>query len=102
MEIKCPSAANHVGYLLDVEGIGYRVQVQGQLWVAEKNWCDTLSYNPELPPALVRQHRDEKFIKELAAAVKQFLDAMDEAKEKLQKSHQLFEDFERPMLKVMA
>lgn len=100
LEIKCPSAAVHVGYLLDKEGIGYKVQVQGQLWIAEREWSDTLSYNPELPPALVRQTRDEKFIIALAAAVDQFLEAMDEAKEKLQKQFGLFPDFERPLLRV--
>jgi hypothetical protein len=29
LEIKCPKPENHIGYLLDVEGIGYRCQVQG-------------------------------------------------------------------------
>lgn len=91
LEIKVPMATTHIGYLLDNEGIGYRVQVQGQLWVAEREWSDTLSYHPELPPALVRQHRDEKFIALLAAAVTQFLDAMDEAKASLKK-HGLFVD----------
>lgn len=101
MEIKVPAAATHVGYMLDSEGIGYKVQVQGQLWVAERDWTETLSYNPDLPPALVHVDRDDKFIKELAAAVQQFKEAIDEAKEKLQKFG-LFEDFERPMLKVVA
>lgn len=102
LEIKVPNAANHVGYLLDKEGIGYRVQVQGQLWIAEREWSDTLSFHPELPPALVRQTRDEAFIKLLAAAVEQFLNAMDEAKVALQKQHGLFADFERPMMRVVA
>jgi hypothetical protein len=101
LEIKVPAAHTHVAYLLDADGIGYRAQVQGQLWVAEREWSDTLSYHPELPPALIRQARDEPFIKLLAAAVQQFNDAMDEAKAKLQKLG-LFEDFERPMMRVVA
>ncbi len=100
LEIKCPSAPNHVGYMLDAQGIGYKVQVQGQLWIAEREWSDTLSYNPDLPPALVRQTRDDKFIALLAAAVDQFLEAMDEAKEKLQKSHSLFEGWSRRIMRV--
>lgn len=102
LEIKCPAAHTHVGYLLDQEGIGYKVQVQGQLWIAEREWCDTISFNPELPPALVRQERDDKFIAEMEKAVVQFCDMVDELKEKLQKSFGLFPDFERPMLKVVA
>lgn len=101
LEIKVPSAPVHVGYLLDKEGIGYRVQVQGQLWVAERDWSDTLSWHPELPPALVRQTRDEKFIALLAAAVAQFTDMLDAAKEQLQKLG-LFPDFRRPDLRVVA
>lgn len=85
LEIKCPNAANHIGYLLDADGIGYRAQVQGQLWVCEREWVDTVSYNPELPAALVRQHRDEEFIKRLAAALEQFLSYIDEMKLKLVK-----------------
>lgn len=102
LEIKVPSATNHVGYLLDSEGIGYRVQVQGQLWIAERDFSDTLSFNPDLPPALVRQGRDDKLIGLLSAAVDQFLEALDEAKEKLQKSHGLFKDWRRRMMRVVA
>lgn len=100
LEIKVPNAANHIGYLLDTEGIGYRCQVQGQLWIAEREWSDTLSYNPELPPALVRVYRDDKFIAVLAQTVNQFLTYVDELKVKLQKSHGLFEGFEQPDIKV--
>ncbi|HMC55009.1 MAG TPA: YqaJ viral recombinase family protein [Gemmatimonadaceae bacterium] len=102
LEIKCPAAHTHIGYLLDADGIGYKAQVQAQLWVCEREWSDTLSFNPEMPPALVRQYRDEKFIASLADYVKQFHDAVDEAKEKLQKGYNLFPGFERPMMRVVA
>lgn len=83
LEIKSPSGPNHIGYLLDDEGIGYKCQVQGQLWIAEREWADTLSHNPFMPPALVRQHRDEKFIGALAKAVDDFLMVMEMCKAKL-------------------
>lgn len=102
LEIKVPSAHVHIGYLLDSEGIGYKPQVQGQLWVCEREWTDTVSYNPEMPTALVRQYRDEKFITALEGYVKQFHDAVDEAKEKLHKGFGLFPDFERPLMRVVA
>lgn len=102
LEIKIPAAHTHVGYLLDKDGIGYRTQVQGQLWIAEREWCDTLSYNPDMPPALVRQHRDEDFIKKLAECVDQFLEYLDEAKYKLQLQYGMFPELKRPPLKVVA
>lgn len=102
LEIKIPSAANHVGYLLDEKGIGYRIQVQSQLWIAEREWNDTLSWNPELPPALVRQYRDEETIKKIAAAVDQFCNYVDELKLKLQKQYGLFQGFQTTPLRVVA
>lgn len=102
LEIKVPAANTHIGYLLDDKGIGYKCQVQGQLWIAERAWCDTLSWHPTFPPALVRQHRDEAFIKVLAAGVEQFCDYVDELKLKLQKQCGLFPDLETRVLKVVA
>lgn len=83
LEIKCPAAHTHIGYLLDEEGIGYRAQVQGQLWITGRAWCDTVSYNPDMPPAIARQERDDAFIAKLAACVEQFLAYVDECKLRL-------------------
>jgi hypothetical protein len=101
LEIKVPSAAVHVGYLLDDQGIGYKCQVQGQLWISEREWCDTLSWNPELPAALVRQYRDEKFIAALSDAVDQFLSMMDDMKVHLAARGD-FPDLTVPDLRVVA
>jgi hypothetical protein len=99
LEIKVPSAPVHISYLLDEEGIGYRAQVQGQLWVAEREWNDTLSYHPTMPEALVRIHRDEEFIGKLATAVNQFLEMVDDMKEKLSRRG-MFPDWKRADLRV--
>jgi hypothetical protein len=59
----------------------HEAQVQGQLWMAEREWCDLLVYAPGFPPFIKRQHRNEKFISELSAAVSDFnadLDALVE------------------------
>ena len=92
IEIKCPSAEVHVGYLLDSQGIGYRIQVQTQLWVCEREWNDTLSYHPTMPKALVRQHRDEKVIKAIAECADKFHEMMLDMKDKLQQRYDLFAD----------
>lgn len=51
-------------------------QVQGQLWVAAREWCDFVSYWPDLPGFRVRVHRDEQVIAKIKVAVDQFLDEM--------------------------
>ncbi len=82
VEIKCPKADVHIAYLLD-GGIGYRHQTQGQLYVAEREWIDTISFNPEMPTAIVRVGRDEEFITKLDECVEQFLALLDDMKDKL-------------------
>lgn len=85
VEIKVPAAHTHVGYLLDADGIGYKHQTQGGLWLAGREWIDTISYHDVMPSALVRVWRDEEYIKTLARLVEQFLSFVDESKEKLMK-----------------
>jgi hypothetical protein len=84
---------------LDDEGISYKCQRQGQLWLTEREWSDGLSYCPGLPNALVRTYRDEAFIKALAAAVDQFNGMLDEMKLKLQ-TKGLFTGVRIPDLKI--
>lgn len=74
LEIKCPSEAVHMAYLLTAGGAyeTYKVQVNGQLWVTGRKFVDVLSFHPELPPALIRMERDEKFIGLLAELVTEF------------------------------
>lgn len=73
LELKVPAEHTHVAYMLtrsvDAE---YYPQVQGQLWVTERKWLDIMSYHPEMPPAIIRVERDEKYIAILSAAVEAF------------------------------
>jgi putative phage-type endonuclease len=74
VELKCPaSQAKHLYYLRDgMHALEYRWQVQGQLWVAERDWCDVTSFDPRFPDglqlAITRVNRDDKAIKELRDA----------------------------------
>jgi len=52
-------------------------QIQGGMWIAEREWWDFVSYWPKLPLFVKRVHRDEAYIKTLAAAVDQFNDELD-------------------------
>jgi len=73
LELKVPAEHTHVAYLLtravDAE---YWPQVQGQLWVTGRTWLDIMSYHPEMPPAIVRVDRDEKYIGTLSVAIEEF------------------------------
>lgn len=86
LEIKCPSATVHIGYLLEGDaGISdaYRHQVQGCLWLTGLKWWDTLSYHPDLPPALVRITRDEAWADAFAPLLFDFLTDLERGKEDL-------------------
>jgi hypothetical protein len=55
----------------------HQAQVQGQLWVAERDFVDFVSYWPRLPLFVKRVYRDEAYIKTLAAEVQKFCDELD-------------------------
>lgn len=59
-------------------------QLQGFLWVAEREWVDFVSYWPRLPLFVKRVHRDEDYIKNLASEVDRFNNEMLELIEKIQ------------------
>ena len=61
LELKTPSMDWHAAYCLEPElPTKYRIQVQGQMWVTGREWCDFVSYYPEYPVMRVRVERDEK------------------------------------------
>jgi hypothetical protein len=50
----------------------HKAQVQGALWVAEREWHDFVAYYPGMPLFIKRVTRDEPYIKRLADAVDAF------------------------------
>lgn len=52
-------------------------QVQGQLWVSGREWCDFIAYWPKMPLFRIRVYRDEDYITNLAAQVKTFIADLD-------------------------
>lgn len=62
----------------------HRAQCQGQLWIAEREWVDFVSYWPGLPLFAKRVYRDEEYIKKLAEAVRVFNAEMEETIAKVQ------------------
>lgn len=55
----------------------HRAQVQGSLWVGEREWWDFMSYWPKMPPLIVRVRRDEAYIRDLSIAVSAFNEELD-------------------------
>lgn len=73
LEIKSAAAHIQVERLLaDVLPSEHRAQVQGSLWVCEREWWDFVSYCPKLPIFIKRVTRDEEYIKRLANEVDLF------------------------------
>lgn len=73
MEIKCCSPTIHMGYVLGAIEEKYKPQIQGQLYISGRQWCDWFAYHPELPPKRIRTLRDEEYIERLDRALRGFL-----------------------------
>jgi putative phage-type endonuclease len=88
LEIKSPMSKTHIKYLLGGKPPAkYVPQMQCQMAVTGKEWCDFVSYDPRLPEDLqlfvVRLERDEEYIKAMEAEVEKFLGEVSEMYSKL-------------------
>ena len=87
LEIKCPFPTTHIKYILaDKMPADHVKQVQGGLWVAERKWCDFMSYDPRVrqrPSFIARVYRDEDDIKELHIKITMFITDMQKLMERL-------------------
>jgi putative phage-type endonuclease len=78
VEIKCPASKNHLKYLLAGKPPAkYVPQMQCQMAVTGREWCDFVSYDPRLPEDLqlfvVRLERDVSYIMAMEEEVDKFL-----------------------------
>jgi hypothetical protein len=84
LEIKCGEPHTHVAYLLeDKVPTKYVPQVQGALWVSQREWIDTLCFHPDMPPVLVRSEPDLEYHQTLADAMSAFMVKMEKSWAKL-------------------
>ena len=71
VEVKCPASMNkHFDALIaGAHAREYQWQIQGQIWVEERDWCDAVSYDPRFPEglqlAITRVYRNDTLIDEL-------------------------------------
>ena len=84
-EIKCPSPAMHMMYVVNPQKLidKYRCQVQGGMYVAQRDWWDLVSYHPTLPKVRVRVEADDEFITKLDKCMDTFLEQLEQAKQAL-------------------
>lgn len=78
IEIKCPKTSTHIQTLKSKKlPTQYHWQVQGQLWVTGRKWCDFISYDPRLPEnssyICIRVERDDEKIALLEKSVREFM-----------------------------
>jgi len=88
LEIKCPNTTTQIKRALsDDYAKDYYTQIQCQLWVTERKWCDFVSFDPRLDCAAgylqQRVMRDEDFIKDMQVKVYVFVERMNELINKL-------------------
>lgn len=83
IEIKCPNTATHMETLMSKKvPRQYIAQVQGQLWMTDRKWCDFVSFDPRIPEnaqmIIIRVARDDVFIRNLQFELENFLKEVHE------------------------
>ncbi len=88
LEIKCPTTTTQITRALSGDySADYKAQIQMQLWVTGRQWCDFVSFDPRLDCSASylqqRVERDEDYISEMKTKVFAFVERMNESIELL-------------------
>jgi putative phage-type endonuclease len=84
LELKCPKLSTHISYLDSGKlPAVYKQQVQGCMWVADRQSWNFMSYHPLVRPFLMTIERDDKYIRILAEAVEEFNHEVETLVEKI-------------------
>lgn len=84
IEIKCPLLKTHVGYILaDRLPNEYKWQVQGQMLIADAEYCDFMSYYPNMPPFIKRIFPDKEMHEELIQRMWESVNSIKEIVEQI-------------------
>ena len=92
VEIKCPYGSHvHLQTLTSGEmPAEHMPQVQAQLCVMGKEWCDFVSFDPRMPEPLnlfvVRVERDESYIENMLSEVRGFLQEVDDLVQRIKQA----------------
>ena len=87
LEIKCPNSTTHIETIMSNKVPSqYIPQIQGGMWVAERQWCDFVSFDPRVaavPCLCLRVARDQKYIDNLEKEVNVFVEELKCLTEKI-------------------
>jgi hypothetical protein len=83
IEIKCVIPNTHWKRLKKGSfDTAYKWQIHGHIWLGEKQWCDFVSYCPEMPLNkrlyIYRVERDEEMIERMKLRVAEFMELVKE------------------------
>lgn len=93
LEIKCPAGWTHIENLLrdDIDP-SYKPQTQGQIIITERDYCDWMSYHPEMPPKIIKCKKDIEYCKVLKDSKDELSEMIYEAFYKLEQIGVNFDD----------
>lgn len=88
IEIKCPKSGTHLQWLIDGKIPEAHIpQIRAELSVTGRDWCDFVSYSPEVPKPLrlmvIRMTKEQADIPIIEESVNQFNSELDAAIERL-------------------
>lgn len=89
IEIKAQYTQGHVADIVEHASTGecptdYRLQIQMQLLIAERKWCDLVLYHPHLPMKIIRVLPDLEIHEKMKAAIALTMEKRNEALKILQ------------------
>lgn len=88
IEIKCPKTTTQIDwYIKGKVPPEHYAQIQGQIWVSGREWCDFVSFDPRVDGAAgyfeVRVPRDDTYIEGLKSECEKFITELNQLLEKL-------------------
>lgn len=88
VEFKCPKTTTQIETFLNGEmPSSHKAQVQGQLWVTGRDWCDFVSFDPRINGDAswfcTRVHADGEYIRNLEESVNIFINELNVLVKKL-------------------
>lgn len=79
IEIKCPKDTVFVEQKISGKiKLDYYIQIQYNMYISERKWCDYIAYNENFPLLIKRYERDEECIKKIETALQ---DGIEKVKE---------------------
>lgn len=87
IQIKCPYPSTHAQYIIENKlPAVYVPQVQGEIWVTDREWNDFVSYDPRVkskPLWKIRVYRNDDYIKILEHEVSIFVEELKDLESKI-------------------